>query len=299
MLWTPTLLRCGSFRLDAGCMFGLIPRVVWSKWFGAGVIDDANRMPLETNALLLSAGGRLVVIEAGIGDKMSPKEQAMYAQQMNPASSPGVGRARTIVDALHEVGAAPGDVSAVLVTHLHFDHAGGVTRLGASGDPEKPELTFANATIVTQRQEWDDAIANKSTMNKTYLRNHLNDEVRQRTTMLEGETAVPGVEGLRVIPVPGHTWGQQVVAAECSVRGERRTVVFCNDVMPTALHARPTTNLSYDVEPYTSMLERTKLLERAERERWILVLDHEPGDPVFTVRRDAEKGLVLEPASLA
>lgn len=287
-------------------MFGLIPRVVWSKWFPPGVIDDANRMPLQTNALLLSSGSRLVVVEVGIGDKLSPKEHAMYAQEMNPggagaaggAGGVGAGSPRTIVDALQEAGARAQDVSAVLVTHLHFDHAGGVTRLGPSRDPERPVLTFPGATIFTQRQEWDDALANKSTMNKTYLRNHLNDEVRQRTTMLEGETAVPGFEGLRVIPVPGHTWGQQVIAAECSVRGERRTVVFCNDVIPTALHARPTTNLSYDVEPYTSMLERTKLLERAERERWILVLDHEPGDAVFTVRRDAEKGLVLEPASL-
>ena len=284
-------------------MFGLIPRIVWSKWFPPGVIDEQNRMPLQTNALLLSSGGKLVVVEVGIGDKLSPKEHAMYTQEMQP-SGPNAGRPRAIHDALHEAGARPEDVSAVVCTHLHFDHAGGLTRLASpGGDPEKPVLTFPNAEIFTQKQEWEDALAGRSTMNKTYLRNHLNDEVRERVRLVEGERelpVLPGVPGVRVIPTPGHTWGQQVIAIDASVRGERRTVVFCSDVMPTARHCRPTTNLAYDVEPYTSMLERVKLLDRAADERWILVLDHEPGHAVFTVRRDTEKpGLhVLEEASL-
>jgi glyoxylase-like metal-dependent hydrolase (beta-lactamase superfamily II) len=282
-------------------MFGLIPRVAWSKWFAPGVIDDQNRMPMQTNSLLLESSGKLVVVEVGIGDKMSAKEHSMYAQEMQPADAVNPGRPRSIHDALEEAGARPQDISAVICTHLHFDHAGGLTRLAAPGaDPDRPVLTFPNALVFTQKQELDDAIAGRSTMNKTYLRNHLNDAVRERFRLIEGEREIPGFPGIRVIPVPGHTWGQQVVAIDATVRGERRTVVFCNDVMPTALHCRPTTNLSYDVEPYTSMLERVKLLDRAADERWILVLDHEPGKPVFTVRREAEKPgtHVLEPAEL-
>lgn len=294
MDWNVKLLRCGSFRLDAGCMFGLIPRIVWMRWFPPGVIDDQNRMPLQTNSLLLESNGKLVVIEVGIGDKMSPKEHLMYAQEMMPA-----GRPRCIHDALHEAGARPEDVSAVIVTHLHFDHAGGVTRLAsAGGDPEKPILTFPNATIYTQKQEWDDALAGRSTMNKTYLPNHLGAAVRERVQLVEGRREV--LPGITVIPIPGHTWGQQVIAVEAANRGSRRTVVFCNDVMPTALHARPTTNLAYDVEPYTSMLERAKLLEAAASNNWILVLDHEPGHCAFTVEKDADKpgSYILEPAEL-
>lgn len=257
-------------------MFGLIPRVVWMKWFPAGVIDDSNRMPMQTNALLLESGGRLVLIEAGIGDKMSAKEHAMYAQEMLPAARP-----RAIHDALHEVGCRVEDISAVICTHLHFDHAGGLTRLEASGDPERPVLTFPNAEVFTQRREWEDALAGRSTMNKTYLPNHLTPEVRERIKLIDGEREI--IPGITVIPVPGHTWGQQVIR----VSTPRGLVVFCNDVMPTALHCRPTTNLSYDVEPYTSMLERAKLLERAVVEGWTLVLDHEPGNPVFSVEREA------------
>ncbi|MBL8744884.1 MAG: MBL fold metallo-hydrolase [Phycisphaerae bacterium] len=278
MPWSPTLLRCGSFRLDAGCMFGLIPRVVWTRWFPQGVIDDANRMPLQTNSLLLESTGRLVLVEVGIGDKMSPKEHQMYAQELTPA-----GRPRTILDALHEINARPEDISAVICTHLHFDHAGGLTRLGTDNDPARPVLTFPNAEIISQAREWDDALAGRSTMNKTYLPNHLNPEVRERIRLVEGEREV--LPGITVIPVPGHTWGQQVIKIETP----RGPVVFCNDVMPTALHAPPTTNHAYDVEPYTSILERAKLFARAASEKWTLVLDHEPNHPVHRVEAEAGK----------
>lgn len=271
-------------------MFGLIPRVVWMKWFPPGVIDESNRMPLQTNSLLLESGGKLVVVEVGIGDKMSPKEHQMYAQEMLASG----GGPRCIHHALDEAGCNPADVSAVIATHLHFDHAGGLTRLGPGGDPEKPVLTFPNAEVYTQKQEWEDALAGRSTMNKTYLPNHLNAEVRERIRLVDGEREV--LPGITVIPVPGHTWGQQVIKVETA----RGPVVFCNDVMPTALHCRPTTNLSYDVEPYTSMIERQKLLARAHREGWTVVLDHEPGHASFKVVPDADKKGVfhLEPAEL-
>lgn len=259
-------------------MFGLIPRVVWMKWFPPGVIDDANRMPLQTNSLLLESNNTLVLVEVGIGDKMSAKEHHMYSQEMMPNGKP-----RTIVDALNEVNARPEDISAVICTHLHFDHAGGVTRLGPANDPEAPVLTFPNAEIITQTQEWNDAIAGRSTMNKTYLPNHLNPEVRERIRLIEGEREI--LPGITVIPAPGHTWGQQIIKIDTP----NGPVIFCNDVMPTALHCRPTTNLSYDVEPYTSMLERAKLLDRAAAENWTLVLDHEPNRPIFKVEREAGK----------
>ncbi len=280
MVWSVKLLRIGEFRLDAGCMFGMIPRDVWTRWLTP---DAHNRMPLQQNALLLERDGKLVVVEVGIGDKMSPKEQAMYAMDSG-----------TIHASLHDAGCDPKDVSTVIVTHLHFDHAGGLTRL----DPDRadhPALTFPNAQIIAQKREWDDAIANRSTMNKTYLRNHLTDEVAERMTLIEGDAEV--LPGIRVIPMPGHTWGQQGIAIDA---GGGRTIVYTPDVMPTRWHCRPTTNLSYDVEPYTSMLSRTAMLDRAADEHWTLVLDHEPGHPVFTVHRDPEKPgtHVLEEAGL-
>ncbi len=295
--WRPTLLRTGAFRLDAGCMFGLIPKVVWSRWFpqapaSEGGIDELNRMGLQTNSLLLEGSdGRLVVVEVGIGDKTAPKEQAIYATEMA-----GSGRPRAIHDALVEVGASPRDISAVIVTHLHFDHAGALTRLDpASGspDPERPVLAFPDAEVIVQRQEWEDALANRSTMHRTYLRNHLTAEVARHVRLVEGEWEV--LPGITVMPTPGHTWGQQCVRIAAP---GGRTLVFVCDVMPTRRHARPTCNLAYDVEPYTSMLQRIKLLDRATDEDWTLVLDHEADHCVFRVRRAADGSHSLEPASL-
>ena len=272
-------------------MFGIIPRVVWMKWFpasGDGAIDAANRMPLQQNGLLLESGGRLVVVEVGIGDKFGAKEAAMYSQACRPD-----GRPRAVHDALAEHGARPEDVNAVIVTHLHFDHAGGLTRLDPA-HPDRPRLTFPNAEIFVQRREIEDALAGRSTMNKTYLPGHLTPEVRERFRPVDGEREV--LAGITVFPTPGHTWGQQCVRF---ADRKGRTVCFVNDVMPTARHARPTTNLSYDVEPYTSMLERAKLLERAERERWTLVLDHEDGWILMGVQAAGARGTreVLTPFS--
>lgn len=283
--WTWKLLRAGEFWLDGGAMFGIIPRPVWLKWFpasGPGAVDEAHRIPMQCNCLLLESDGKVVVIETGIGDKFPDKERALYRQEK-----------RTVQDALREVGCAPEAVSHVVCSHLHFDHAGGLTRRATptSGPEDAPALVFPNAQVVTQKREWEDALANKSTMHKTYLRNHLTPEVRERVVLVEGEREV--LPGLWVWNVPGHTWGQQAVRF---TDDKGRTVVFVPDVMPTRLHARPTTNMAYDVESYTSMQERMRFLQRACAEKWVLVLDHEHGNPVFTVADDGQGWFRLEEA---
>lgn len=279
--WSHRLLRSGEFRLDAGAMFGMIPRVVWTKWLQP---DEHNRMTLSQNSLLLEREGRLVLIETGIGDKMSEKEQSLYAQD-----------ARTIRDALHEADCSPEDIDAVVLTHLHFDHAGGLTHLDEGG---KPVPTFPNAEVVVQQREWDDAIANRSTMHKTYLPSHLTPEIAERLTLVEGEEEI--MPGMWVIPTPGHTWGQQCIAFEDdrSDAHAPRYTCFVSDVMPTHWHNRPTSNMAYDVEPYTGMQSRVDLLRRASEGEWRLTLVHEPGEalrvPVADEKRLGE--YVLEPA---
>ena len=275
MTWSHTLLRNGEFSLDAGCMFGLIPRVVWTRWLEP---DDKNRMQLQQNALLLEADGKLVLIECGIGDKLSDKELKMYACSR-----------RAVHDSLHEIDCDPKDISAVVLTHLHFDHAGGLTRAGRNED-DTPELVFPNAEIIVQRQECEDAIAGRSTLNKTYLPSHLTQEVADRVRLIEGEQEV--LPNLTVFPTPGHTWGQQSVrfTAASSNGTNGRTVCFVSDVMPTHYHARPTTNLAYDVEPYTSMLSRIALLEKATSEKWILLPNHDPAaNPLYECTVDPDK----------
>ena len=265
--WRWTLLRAGSFRLDGGTMFGIIPKALWAK---AMPPDAANRITLQTNCLLLDDGSRKVLVEAGYGNKFDARNRAMYEMED-----------RWVADALRERGLEPADISAVVVTHLHFDHAGGLTHHFPGSITPVP--TFPNAKIHVQRTEWEDALANKSTMTRTYLRDHL-DPIADRVVLLDGEgEALPGI---RVTPTPGHTWGQQGVI----FHDGRGTVIFPGDVMPTFHHAGLAYNMAYDVLPYRNMQTKRSLLERCEGEGWRIAIDHEPGlHAVVEVARDPKR----------
>lgn len=311
-----TLLRAGEFRLDGGSMFGLIPRTVWSK---SVPTDDRGRITVQHNCLLLervqdapagSFSPRLVLIEAGTGDKLDDRSRDIFAMQP-----------RSILDALHEVDCRPEDIDAVAVSHLHFDHAGGLTRLARPG--EKPDwtgqascfsgsrgdhgvkLTFPNAPIFVQSREWDDARANRSVMTRTYFPDHLDPiaahirAVDSPRPFVTGSTPdrdelprisidlrlTPIAPGIHVLLTPGHTWGQQAVLF---TDHRNRTIVFTPDVLPTAAHNGSAYSLAYDVEPYTSMVTRHWLLSEAADRGWCLLLDHEPGHPLRRVVRNTK-----------
>lgn len=265
------VLRAGGFRLDGGGMFGIIPRSMWSRWVEP---DSENRIGLAMNCVLLERagagpGGRplRVLVEAGAGGKWGAKERAIYAFREQPDGS-----VRTVEHALLEAGVAPGSIDHVVLTHLHFDHAGGLTRLGPAGEPES---VFPNARIHVQRGEWVDALAGRSTMTRTYLRTHL-DPVAGQVTLHDG--AAEPIPGLRIVPAPGHTWHHQAVAWTDALG----TVCYPGDTMPTVHHTHPAASLGYDMLPFESMLTKRALLAEADAGGWRLVLDHEPGECVVT-----------------
>lgn len=271
MEYSWSLLRAGAFRLDGGSMFGVVPRVLWSRLVEP---DERNRIPLQTNCLLLrNSDGRRVLIETGYGGKWSDKERDIFALE-----------GRTVTDALQEAGVEPDQIDVVIVSHLHFDHAGGLTHLDDAGQPVS---TFPRARIVTQQTEWDDALANKSTMTRTYLRTHL-DPIADQVELVDGEAEI--LPGLHVWPMPGHTWGQQAVRFD----DEEGTLCFAGDVMPTVNHVGLAANMGYDMLPYQNTLQKRHLLERALVEKWRLVLDHEPGDAVVRVLAENDR-FSLEP----
>ena len=260
--WSWSVLRAGGLRLDGGGMFGIIPKAMWSSWVEP---DEANRIPLETNCLLLRRGDRTVLVETGCGDKWNEKERAMYGLD-----------GRTVVDALAETGVDPATIDTVIVTHLHFDHAGGLTTLDADG---RARVVFPNAEIVVQRREWEDALANRSTMTRTYLRSNL-DPLEDRLRLVDGAAAV--LPGIRVEPLPGHTPGQHGVFVEIT----EGKVVFPGDLLPTIHHAHHSAATAYDMEPYETMQVKRDFLDRAVDGGWTIVLDHEPDDPVVRAVRD-------------
>lgn len=260
------MLRAGEFRLDGGAMFGIVPKPLWSRLVEP---DEKNRIRLNTNCLLLERDGQRVLIETGLGDKYTEKERSIYALED-----------RTIIDALKEAGVEPASISTVLLSHLHFDHAAGLTRLDDSGEAIS---NFPRAAVVVQKREWEDALAGRSTMHSTYLRTHL-DPVREQVRLVEGREDV--LEDLWVEPLPGHTWGQQGIFFR---GGDGETIVFPGDLVPTEHHASPTHGMAYDVEAYTSMQTKDAFMRRAHQEEWTVVLDHEPGNPVRRSVPDTER----------
>ena len=263
--WSSHLLRAGRFRLDGGSMFGIVPRAIWSR---SVTPDDQNCIPLQTNCLLLENEGRRVLIEAGNGGKWSDKERTIYGLEH-----------RTIETALEEVGVHTDQIDLVIVTHLHFDHAGGLTRRDDAGNLVP---TFPRADIVVQQQEWDDARAGRSTMTGTYLSSHL-EPIADRIRGVSGSTTI--LDGIEVMPTPGHTWGHQSVLVD----GRDGPVCFPGDLLPTRNHLGRSWSMGYDMLPYETMLTKTALLERAVTEDWRLILDHEPGEAEFRIERDEDR----------
>ncbi|MDP7007965.1 MAG: MBL fold metallo-hydrolase [Phycisphaerales bacterium] len=261
MTWNWRVLDAGRFALDGGSMFGVVPKALWSKLVAP---DSRNRIPEACNCVLLEKDGERVLIETGFGDGWSEKEVDMFG--MN-----GV----TVLGALEEHNIDPESIATVILSHLHFDHAAGITLL-------------PNAKVIVQKQEWDDANNNRSTMSRTYLPRVL-DSIRDRLVLVDGDATVCG--DVRLTVRKGHTWGLQSIEFE----DHDGTVCFCSDVMPTRNHVGLAYSMGYDMLPWDNAQTKRQLLEAAHSEGWRLVLYHEPETPVVGVIKNERGYFGLEP----
>lgn len=254
--WETRALSTGRFRLDGGAMFGNVPRALWQREHSA---DDAHRIELELRVVLLEGDGRKVLVDTGSGNLWSEKEQGLYDVDTPPV--PGV------VGALRAAGVAPESITDVVLTHLHFDHAGGVTCRGADGAPTP---TFPRARHHLQRTNLDTARDPNERERKSYLRRHWEPLLELDLVLHDGAAEI--LPGLFVDPTAGHTEGLQVVRA-----GEGDdTIVFPADVIPLASHVRVPWTMGYDLCPRTLMDEKRRLLTKAAEGGWTLVLEHDP-----------------------
>ena len=249
MTWNWTMLDAGRFALDGGSMFGVVPKALWAKLVEP---DEQNRIPQACNCVLLERDGERVLIECGYGDGWSDKEVDMY--KMN---------GKTILDALEGHDIDPDSISTIILTHLHFDHAAGVSLL-------------PNAKVVVQEQEWNDANNKRSTMQKTFLPRFL-DSIRDRVQLVQGDCTI--LDDIQLTCRKGHTWGMQTV----EFQDEVGTVCFVSDVMPTCNHIGLPYSMGFDMLPWDNMQSKKKLLEQAVIENWRLVIYHEPDTPIVTV----------------
>lgn len=245
----------GHFALDGGSMFGVVPRVLWERINPA---DERNRIALVSRLLLLRGADRVVLVDTGLGHRWSDKERDIYA-----IHRPGA----DVVGQLAERGIAAHEVTDVILTHLHFDHAAGTARSGEDG----PELTFPAARHWLQRAHWEWA---RSPTPKDTASFRPGDftllDGLPRLALLDGP--VEPLPGIEVVPLEGHTAAMQAVR----VHGPETTVLFAADLVPTATHVRLPYVMAYDNRPLRTLEEKVRLLGQAAREGWVVVLEHDP-----------------------
>lgn len=259
------LLPTGRFRLDGGAMFGVVPRVLWER---VARPDERNRIELSLNCLLVRDGRRTLVVETGMGEKWGEKDRDIYALRSEGG----------LPAALRRFGVRPEEVDTVILTHLHFDHAGGATWMGPGGAPVP---VFPNAVHLVQRREWETAgRLNQRTRASYRSENYEPLERAGLLRLVDGEIEI--APGISVVPVPGHTPGLQGVI----LRGGGRTVFYPSDLVPTAAHLPYPYIMGYDLFPLTTLETKLKFLPRALAGNWTLFLVHEPNHPAGTLTEE-------------
>jgi glyoxylase-like metal-dependent hydrolase (beta-lactamase superfamily II) len=261
-------LHAGRQRLDGGAMFGVVPKALWSR---RAEPDERNRIPLALRCLLIEHDAGLVLVDTGVGNKEDVKFKDIYAVENASPCCPTL-----LEDAIGEAGFTPLDVRYVINTHLHFDHAGGNTVVGAPGSEDAPlSLAFPEATYVVQKGELGFARAPNERTAASYLpRNFERVAAANRWRLVDGEAEV--LPGIRVLPTPGHVPFHQSVV----VTSGGETACFVGDLIPTVAHLPLPWIMAYDLEPLVTLETKRRFLARAEAEGWLLVFGHEPGPGV-------------------
>jgi len=257
-----TLLDGGRFWLDGGSMFGVVPKALWAR---ERAPDEENRIELALHLLLVEDGRSRTLIDTGAGSKLDGKTRAIYRL-----------RSRSAEEILEPAGLRPEQIDRVINTHLHFDHAGGNTVLGADG---RLAAAFPNAQYVVQRAELETARLNHERTRAAYFRDDFEPLSTEdgRLRIVEGDLALDDNLVLRL--APGHTPGMQVVL----VTSRAGTLAFLADLVPMSSHIPYPWIMAFDLEPLTTLASKKRLLAQAVAENWRLVFQHDPRMPLATL----------------
>jgi glyoxylase-like metal-dependent hydrolase (beta-lactamase superfamily II) len=260
----------GFFRLDGGAMFGVVPKPLWERRAPA---DSRNRIHLGLRPLLVR-GERTLVIDAGIGAKMSEKNVGIY----------GIDRSTALPATLGAAGLRAEDVDIVLATHLHFDHAGGFTSLDSGG---RLVPSFPRARYVIRRAEWQDAVHPNERNRASYLAENFLPLEESGVVSFHDDDG-PIVPGIRVVRTGGHTAHHQIVFIE----SETETAVFAADLIPTVAHVDEPWIMGYDLYPMDTLAFKRAFVREAIEREYLVFFEHDPAIVAGYIReRDGRKSV--------
>lgn len=262
-----TVCTDGSYKLDGGAMFGVVPKTMWEKRAPA---DELNRILLGLNTVVVRTGKQTVVIETGLGNKLSAKMREIHLnQELLPRS-------------LAAAGVSVDEVDVVINTHLHFDHCGWNTTLHPDGSVTP---TFPNARYFAHKGEVEHGHLQLDRDKVSYISPNYDPLVESgQMTLVEG-MAAEFCPGIRAEVFPGHT--AQLMAVHIESGGEH--ACYISDLIPTSAHLDPTWVMGYDLDPVRSIAERKRFYARAIPEQWLVLFTHDHQTPMARIGLN-EKG---------
>jgi glyoxylase-like metal-dependent hydrolase (beta-lactamase superfamily II) len=267
-------LQAGLQQLDGGAMFGVVPKTLWERKIPA---DAKNRIPLGMRCLLVEHPEGLVLVDTGAGNKENEKFYDIYGIENFPVGTVGPTQ---LESALAEVGFGPADVTMVINSHLHFDHAGGNTRRGDDGSAV---ASFSNARYVVRRGEWEWAHrANERTSASYFPHNYEPLQASRQLELVDGDREL--LAGISLRHTPGHTPHHQGIMIES---GAER-LFYLADVCPTTSHVPLPWIMGYDVEPLVTLESKRRLWTEAVSEGWTVVFEHDSVNAWGRIHQDGK-----------
>jgi len=259
----------GYFGLDGGAMFGIIPKPLWEKTNPA---DELNRVTLSTRNLLLVSDDKKILIDTGIGEKWDEKSKNIYR----------IDKSKNLSNSLNQFKLKPEDITDVLLTHLHFDHTGGSTKV----ENGKIIPSFPNAKYYVQKKNFEWALNPSDRDRGSYIKENFEPLMKEGIlNLIDGEKDFDENISFRIIN--GHTFAQQMI----KISDSSNTLLYCADLLPFLSQIRIPYIMGYDLQPLITVQEKKKYLKLAADENWLLYFGHDPDFALATVKH-SDKGIV-------
>ncbi|MGA9773433.1 MAG: MBL fold metallo-hydrolase [Blastocatellia bacterium] len=256
------IISDGTFALDGGAIFGVVPRVVWERHFQP---DASNRVRLGLNCLLVRTGRENILIDTGIGSKWDARSNARY----------GIAHETNIAGELQKHGLATEDIDLVINTHLHFDHAGTNTVVRDG----RLVPAFPRARYIAQRGEFEHATGPHERDRASYSPDDYEPVMKAgQFDFVDGDSEI--VPGITAVKVAGHNRDLQCVKIE----SEGDTAFVFADLIPTTAHVPPAWVMGFDLYPVDTLEQKKRLIPQAISENWVCHFYHDPNTPLARLR---------------